>query len=179
MEIKVERQATQTELDKLDVYRWPIWMKEPSKFPAFYEVAEMCYFLEGEVIVTPDSGAPVTIGAGDLVTFAAGLSCTWYVKSDIKKHYCYAIQVNQKPSEDELKDLDIFNYPIWTTEVSELAQIYDADKLCYFLEGEVLVNPIWGEPVHIHKGDLVTFHAGVACTWQVKSNVKIHYCYSD
>lgn len=179
MEIKVERQPTQIELNKLDVYRWPIWMKEPSNFPAFYEVAEMCYFLEGEVIVTPDTGEPVRIVGGELVTFGAGLSCTWDVKSDIKKHYCYAIQVNHQPSEEELKDLDIFNYPISTTEVSELIQIYDADKLCYFLEGEVLVNPIWGDPVHIKKGDLVTFHAGVACAWQVKSNVKTHYLYPD
>lgn len=179
MDIKVEHQPTQTELKNLDVFRWPIWMKEPSKFPAFYEVAEMCYFLEGEVIVTPDSGEPVKIVAGDLVTFDASLSCTWDVKSDIKKHYCYAIQVNQTPSEEELKDLDVFNYPTWTKEVSDIAQVYDADKLCYFLEGEVLVNPIWGEPVHIKKGDLVTFHAGVSSTWQVKSHVKIHYCYPD
>jgi len=154
-------------------------MKEPSKFPAFYEVAEMCYFLEGEVIVTPDSGDPVRIVGGDLVTFGANLACTWDVKSDIKKHYCYAIQVNQNPTEKELEDLDIFKYPVWSTEVSSLQQTYDADKLCYFVEGEVLVNPIWGDSVHIKKGDLTTFHAGVSCIWQIKSNVKIHYCYPD
>lgn len=179
MDIKVEHQPQPTELNTLDVYRWPIWMKEPSKFPALYEVAEMCYFLEGEVIVTPDSGQPVRIVAGDLVTFPAGLACTWDVKSDVKKHYCYAIQIHQNPSAEEIQDLDVFNYPIWTKETSKFSQIYDADKLCYFVEGEVLVTPTWGEPIHINSGDLVTFHAGVACTWQIKSHVKMHYCYPD
>ncbi len=178
MEIKVEHQPTQVELEHLDVYKWPIWMKEPSKFPAIYEVSEMCYFLEGEVFVIPEGGEPVRIVGGDLVTFPAGLSCTWDVKSDIKKHYCYAAQIARQ-SEQELQDLGIFDYPIWKKEVSEFKQTYSADKLCYFLEGEVVVNPIWGEPIHIHKGDLVTFHAGISSNWQIKSDVKMHYCYPE
>ncbi|MEM8779574.1 MAG: cupin domain-containing protein, partial [Cyanobacteria bacterium P01_G01_bin.49] len=44
-------------------------------------------FLEGEVIVTPDEGEPVSMGKGDLVTFPAGMSCTWKICSDVKKHY--------------------------------------------------------------------------------------------
>lgn len=178
MEIKVEQNPTQVLLENLDIYKWPIWMKEPSYFPAVYEVAEMCYFLEGEVFVTPEGGEPVRIVKGDLVTFPAGLSCTWNVKSDVIKHYCCAVKVNQL-GEEKLKDLGILDCPIWKKEVSEFQQIYRADKLCYFLEGEVVVNPIWGEPIHIKKGDLVTFHAGVSSTWQIKSDVKIHYCYPD
>jgi uncharacterized protein len=39
------------------------------------------------VEVIPDGGAPVNFGAGDLVTFPRGLSCTWKIRRDVKKHY--------------------------------------------------------------------------------------------
>jgi len=46
-----------------------------------YGDTETAYILEGEVTVTPKDGrAPVTVGAGDLVVFPEGLSCTWDVK---------------------------------------------------------------------------------------------------
>ncbi|MDZ7260591.1 MAG: cupin domain-containing protein, partial [candidate division KSB1 bacterium] len=43
--------------------------------------------LEGEVVVTPDGEKPVQISKGDLVTFPKGMSCTWKVRKDVKKHY--------------------------------------------------------------------------------------------
>jgi uncharacterized cupin superfamily protein len=46
--------------------------------------------LEGDVIVTPRGGAPVHIGAGDLVTFPAGMSCTWEIRQMVRKHYTFA-----------------------------------------------------------------------------------------
>ena len=76
-------------LDAMAVDSWPIWSKEVSKFPWTYDQTEVCYILEGEVIVTPDDGEPVTIMAGDLVTFPAGMSCTWEIKEDIRKHYLF------------------------------------------------------------------------------------------
>lgn len=63
--------------------------KEASKFPWTYNSQETCYFLEGDVIVTPNGGHPVQMGKGDLVTFPAGMSCTWEIRSDVKKHYCF------------------------------------------------------------------------------------------
>ncbi len=89
MEIKIERQPSQERLNKLDVFKWAIWQKEASKFPWTYDSQETCYFLEGDVIVTPESGQPVQMGKGDLVTFPAGMSCTWEIKIDVKKHYCF------------------------------------------------------------------------------------------
>jgi hypothetical protein len=50
---------------------------------------ETCYFLEGDVIITPNGGQPVQVGKGDLVTFPAGMSCTWEIRSDVKKHYIF------------------------------------------------------------------------------------------
>lgn len=86
-EIKIERQPSQERLNQLGVFKWSIWSKEISEFPWNYDEAETCYFLEGDVIVTPDGGQPVQVGKGDLVTFPAGMSCTWNIKQDVRKHY--------------------------------------------------------------------------------------------
>ncbi|HBB35633.1 MAG TPA: cupin [Cyanobacteria bacterium UBA8803] len=86
-EIKIERQPTQERLNQLRVSSWPIWTKEVSEFPWTYDEQETCYFLAGDVVVTPDGGEPVAMGKGDLVTFPAGMSCTWNIRSDVRKHY--------------------------------------------------------------------------------------------
>lgn len=89
MEIKIEHQPTPETRQKLGVSRWPIWTKEASEFPWTYDDTETCYFLEGDVIVTPDGGTPVPMGKGDLVTFPAGMSCTWNIRLAVKKHYTF------------------------------------------------------------------------------------------
>ncbi|MCC5639287.1 cupin domain-containing protein [Nostoc sp. CHAB 5844] len=89
MEIKIEHQPSQEYLKNLGVFKWAIWEKEVSKFPWTYDTEETCYFLTGEVIVTPDAGQSVQMGKGDLVTFPAGMSCTWEIISDVKKHYYF------------------------------------------------------------------------------------------
>lgn len=85
--IRVERRPDPERLKTLGVARWPIWTKEVSEFPWCYDEVETCLFLEGEVVVTPDGGQPVAMGAGDLVTFPEGLSCTWKVIRPVRKHY--------------------------------------------------------------------------------------------
>lgn len=88
-EIKVDKNPTSDKLEELSVSEWPIWTKEASEFPWSYDESETCYFLEGDVIVTPEGGEPVEIGKGDLVTFPKGMSCTWNIRKDVKKHYVY------------------------------------------------------------------------------------------
>ncbi|MBW2173389.1 MAG: DUF861 domain-containing protein [Deltaproteobacteria bacterium] len=66
-EIKIERDPDQERLQGLGVLNWPIWTKEVSEFPW--------------------GGEPVKMGKGDLVTFPAGMSCTWQIGKDVKKHY--------------------------------------------------------------------------------------------
>lgn len=87
--IHVEHQPSPERLVELGVTTWGIWTKEVSAFPWYYDEAETCYFLGGEVTVTPEGGAPVTMGKGDLVTFAAGLACTWEITQPVKKHYSF------------------------------------------------------------------------------------------
>lgn len=86
-DILVEHNASTAKLEVMGVFEWPIWSKEASTFPWTYDRSETCYFLEGDVIVIPDGGEPIQMGAGDLVTFPQGMSCTWEIKQDVEKHY--------------------------------------------------------------------------------------------
>ena len=86
-DLQMQHQDHEKRLEELGVSDWPIWTKEASEFPWSYDAQETCYFLEGDVIVTPDGEEPVNMGKGDLVTFPKGMSCTWNIGKDVKKHY--------------------------------------------------------------------------------------------
>ena len=85
--ITVEHEPSAEKLKALGVASWPTWSKEVSVFPWTYGDAETAYVLEGEVVVTPAGGEPVRFAKGDLVTFPAGMSCTWEVRKPLRKHY--------------------------------------------------------------------------------------------
>lgn len=86
-QIAVEKSPSESHLNALGVFSWPIWEKEESEFPWHYDEKETCYLLEGEVTVTPDGDEPVYFGADDLVIFPAGMSCTWKISEAVRKHY--------------------------------------------------------------------------------------------
>ena len=85
--IRIDPNPTELTLKGLGVMKWPVWEKEVSEFPWFYGCGETCYFLEGEVMVTPEGQAPVCIKKGMLAIFPEGMQCTWKVISPIRKHY--------------------------------------------------------------------------------------------
>ncbi|MCB5186824.1 cupin domain-containing protein [Methylobacillus caricis] len=86
--IVIEKNPAASRLESLGVSKWPTWSKEISTFPWVFPEQEIAYILEGEVVITPNDGsAPVTFYKGDLVTFPAGLRCTWQVKQPLHKHY--------------------------------------------------------------------------------------------
>lgn len=85
--IQIERQPSPEQLHALGVFQWPVWTKAASEFSWIYAESETCYFLSGDVVVTPDGEEPVQMGKGDLVTFPAHLSCTWEILQDVEKHY--------------------------------------------------------------------------------------------
>lgn len=85
--IKVDKNPEQQHLQQLQITSWPVWTKEISDFPWFYDEEETCYFLEGDVVVTTEDGQTVEVGKGDLVTFPAGMACRWQIRQNVKKHY--------------------------------------------------------------------------------------------
>jgi uncharacterized protein len=87
--IHCEHRPSSMKLEIQGVYDWPIWKKEVSKFEWSYTQTEICYFLRGKVIVTPEGGEPQEFGRGDLVTFPAGMKCTWEILKDVEKHYTF------------------------------------------------------------------------------------------
>lgn len=89
-QITIEHNPSPAKLEVMGVYDWPVWRKEASTFPWTYDSQETCYILEGSVTVTPQKGQAVTVGEGDLVVFPAGMSCTWTIHADIRKHYQFA-----------------------------------------------------------------------------------------
>ncbi|WFE68912.1 cupin domain-containing protein [Thiomicrospira sp. R3] len=86
---RIDVRSDMSEQERLDrrVVHWPVWEKGVSVFPWFYEFEENCYIVEGEAIVTGSGMAPVTIKAGDFVTFEEGLTCRWEITQPLKKHY--------------------------------------------------------------------------------------------
>jgi uncharacterized cupin superfamily protein len=86
-EILCEHKPSPAKLEVLGVDGWPIWKKEPSRFPWTYGKTERCYVLRGRFVVTPDHGEPQEFARGDLITFPAGLSCTWDILEPVEKHY--------------------------------------------------------------------------------------------
>lgn len=75
------------ELDEKNVFTWPIWEKEVSRFDWHYGDIEECYLLEGKVTVETSTGEKITFGKGDFVTFPKGLTCVWDIEQPVRKHY--------------------------------------------------------------------------------------------
>ena len=66
--IVVEHSPSSARLESLEVSKWPTWSKEVSVFQWHFLEQEIAYILEGEFVINPDEGAPVSFGKGDLVT---------------------------------------------------------------------------------------------------------------
>ena len=85
-EVKIEKPSKE-KLNQMGVFSWPIWEKEVSCFDWHYDDTEVCYLLKGKVIVKTREAKEFKFGAGDLVTFQKGLSCSWDIKEPVRKHY--------------------------------------------------------------------------------------------
>jgi len=87
-EIKVER-ATPERLAELGADNWSPWNCGVETFDWTYSERETAHVLEGKVRVVTEHGQDVTFGAGDIVVFPAGLSCTWTVIEPIRKVFSF------------------------------------------------------------------------------------------
>lgn len=82
-----EHKPAPAKLEVLGVEQWPVWKKEISTFAWQYDQTETCYVRRGRFRVTPDGGEPQEFRRGDLITFPAGLSCTWEILEPVEKYY--------------------------------------------------------------------------------------------
>lgn len=87
MQIQVQHNPAETQLKALGVSKWPTWKKQVSTFDWVFHEQEQAYILEGQCVVTPVGGSPVSFGKGDFVVFPAGLKVNWEVKQPLHKHY--------------------------------------------------------------------------------------------
>jgi len=79
-----------------------------------------------------------------------------------------------RPSRQDLEELGVTNWGIWTCDVSRFDWHYDRKETCYLLDGEVTVTT-GDQQVRFAAGDLVTFPEGLDCVWDVTTPVKKYY----
>jgi len=81
------------------------------------------------------------------------------------------------PSIEELQELGIDKWGIWTCDISKFDWEYTSQEECYFYEGEVLVETA-NENIELKAGDFVVFPEGLKCVWNVKKPVRKSYNFS-
>ena len=81
----------------------------------------------------------------------------------------------ERPSQEKLKEMIVFSWPIWEKEVSKFDWYYDEQETCYLLKGKVTVTAKDGKSVNFGTGDLVVFPKGLDCVWDIKEPVRKHY----
>jgi len=87
-----------------------------------------------------------------------------------------------RPTQDELDDLGVKDWPIWTCDVSTFDWHYDRKETCLLLEGKVTVRARPADPAQpgeelasFGPGDFVVLPQGLDCTWEVTEPVRKHY----
>ncbi|WP_321323653.1 cupin domain-containing protein [Thiomicrorhabdus sp.] len=85
------------------------------------------------------------------------------------------IEIISQPSEQQLAELGVLDWPIWEKEASSFPWTYDMKEVCYILQGLVTVTPEQGDAVTIKAGDLVTFPRGMVCHWDIAEDIRKHY----
>ena len=82
-----------------------------------------------------------------------------------------------KLSENEMIDMGVRSWPIWSCEVSEFDWEYSDEESCLLIDGEVEVKSEF-ETVRFSAGDFVIFPRGLKCRWKVTSPVRKHYSFN-
>ena len=85
------------------------------------------------------------------------------------------ISIN-RVTKEELTKMGVFNWPIWTCEVSEFPWTYSEKESCYILDGKIEVKTE-EEIVNIRPRDFVIFPKGLSCTWTVSKPVRKYYSF--
>lgn len=85
------------------------------------------------------------------------------------------ILVEVKPSPMKLEVMGVYDWSIWSKEVSNFPWTYNKTETCYILRGRFTVTPDGGERQEFKRGDLIIFPEGLSCTWDITEAVEKHY----
>jgi uncharacterized protein len=82
-----------------------------------------------------------------------------------------------RPTETQLKELDVATWSPWECEPSKFPWEYEAEEWCFIFEGKAIIKPEQGGSFEIKKGDLVKFPKGLKCLWEVQEKIRKVYCF--
>lgn len=68
------------------------WEATPGTWHTTYKFYEFVHLIEGQITITPDGGAPVTMGPGDGFAVEAGFKGTWRIDAPVRKHFCIKLK---------------------------------------------------------------------------------------
>lgn len=78
-------------------------------------------------------------------------------------------------SKEQIEELKIGDWPIWTKEISEFGWEYDdSTEECFIIEGELIIT-IKNNIYTIKVGDFVQFSPRLKCRWKIIQPIKKHY----
>lgn len=83
------RAAESAAVAALGAAAWPVWTAEAQELPWRYDEDEVCWLLEGDVVVVASSGEEMRVRGGDVAYFPAGMECVWKISEAVKKHYSF------------------------------------------------------------------------------------------
>ena len=68
------------------------WEATLGTWHATYKFYEFVHLIEGQITITPDGAAPVTLRAGDAFAVEPGFSGTWKIEAPVRKHFCIKLK---------------------------------------------------------------------------------------
>lgn len=69
-----------------------IWEATPGTYHATYSGFEFVHLIEGKITITPDGGAPMTVGPGDAFVVEPTFAGTWKIEAPVRKHFTARIK---------------------------------------------------------------------------------------
>lgn len=68
------------------------WEATLGTWHAAYKFYEFVHLIEGQITITPEGGASVTMGPGDGFVVEPGFKGTWKIEKPVKKHFCIKLK---------------------------------------------------------------------------------------
>ena len=68
------------------------WEATPGTYYATYKAYEFVHLMEGQITITPEGGAPVTLVPGGAFVVEADFKGTWKIEKPVRKHFCIKLK---------------------------------------------------------------------------------------